>query len=437
MSLTAYDRENAVREMLADKVSGTLVGLWLLLPEHLRLGTWDLVRAWTGSPPVEALEPRLALQMIHEAALCINGVRQRRSLRQKGFETFNGLPFVATDQAIHHVLEQHTLAEAEALQLALGKIRQARGHFPGKFVLLDPHRIRTWSQRQVQLKKTNTTMAASKMLQTFFAIDGESAQPLALGIGSSAVTATQAALSLVKRVADILPGKALWISDVEHFTTELMTYFLTQSQFAVLMPAPQRQNIMRQLPTMAYMRQWAGYAVAEGKYRLEAQRKTLRLLTQRTGETAQAYAYKPFVSTSKQPAADLMTLVFPERWHIEEFFNFEAALGWNRASTLNLNIRFGRMSLALLAQAAIYELRKKLPPEMKSWTAENLARKLFNGIDGDLRVKQDTIIVTYYNAPHVEAFKERYENLPQKLEAEGLNPKVPWLFNFKVDFRFK
>jgi hypothetical protein len=35
--------ENAVRQTLADKVSGNLVGLWLLIPEHLRLGTWDLL----------------------------------------------------------------------------------------------------------------------------------------------------------------------------------------------------------------------------------------------------------------------------------------------------------------------------------------------------------------------------------------------------------
>jgi len=36
--------------MLAEKISGTHVGLWLLIPEHLRLGTWDLLKAWTGIP---------------------------------------------------------------------------------------------------------------------------------------------------------------------------------------------------------------------------------------------------------------------------------------------------------------------------------------------------------------------------------------------------
>lgn len=423
--------------MLAEKVSGTLVGLWLLLPEHLRLGTCDLLTAWTGCRDSNAIEPRLALQMVHESALCVNGMRQQRTLRQKGFETLNGLPFVATDQAIHQLLNQHTLAEAESLQLALGQVRQARGHFPGHFVLLDPHRIVTWSKRQVQLKKkSNLAATVNKMLQTFFAIDGESGQPLTVGIGSSSVTITQATLPLVARLEKVLPTTALLIGDTEHFTLELLNHFATHPKFSILLPAPQRQSLLQQIAAMKFKRLWAGYAVAEGKYHL-SDHQAIRLLGQRTGETQNTYAYKPFVTTCKKPAGDLMTLVFPERWNIEEFFNCESTLGWNRASTLNLNIRFGRLSMALIAQATCYELRKKLPGGIKNWTAESLARKFFNGIDGDIRVKDDTIIVTFYNAPAVNALKEHYENLPAKLEAEGVNPKVPWLYNFKVDFRFK
>ncbi len=40
--------ERGVRQLLADKVNGNLVGLWLLVPEHLRLGTWDLLCGWTA-----------------------------------------------------------------------------------------------------------------------------------------------------------------------------------------------------------------------------------------------------------------------------------------------------------------------------------------------------------------------------------------------------
>jgi hypothetical protein len=58
-------------------------------------------------------------------------------------------------------------------------------------------------------------------------------------------------------------------------------------------------------------------------------------------------------------------------------------------------------------------------------------------LEGDVRVHQDTIVVTYYNAPEAARLREHYEHLPQKLQAEGVNPAVPWLYGFKLDFRFK
>ena len=71
--------QRSVRELVARKVSGTLLGTWLLIPEHLRLGTWDLLTTWTGDN-TGGIQPRLALQMVHEAALRLNGVRRSRSL---------------------------------------------------------------------------------------------------------------------------------------------------------------------------------------------------------------------------------------------------------------------------------------------------------------------------------------------------------------------
>src|SRR5262245_62121088 len=89
--------ERGVRQMLADKVSGNLAGVWLLVAEHLRLGTWDLLCGWTRQS-TEQVQPRLALQLVHEAAVCTCGIRQGRTLHTRGgFELANGLPFVAMD----------------------------------------------------------------------------------------------------------------------------------------------------------------------------------------------------------------------------------------------------------------------------------------------------------------------------------------------------
>ena len=70
-------------------------------------------------------------------------------------------------------------------------------------------------------------------------------------------------------------------------------------------------------------------------------------------------------------------------------------------------------------------------------STQHLSNAIFSGIDGDIRVVNDTIVVTCYKAPNEYNLEKHYQNLPKKLAAEGINPKVPWLFGFKLDFRFK
>ena len=64
-----------------------------------------------------------------------------------------------------------------------------------------------------------------------------------------------------------------------------------------------------------------------------------------------------------------------------------------------------------------------------------MAKDLFHGLEGDVRVNDDTIIVTYYNAP--AKLKLHYEGLPGKLSDENVEPSIPWLYNYQLDFRFK
>ena len=90
---------------------------------------------------------------------------------------------------------------------------------------------------------------------------------------------------------------------------------------------------------------------------------------------------------------------FPKRWHVEEFFNAHQALGWDRAGTCNLNIRYGQMTMALIAQAAIAQLRKRLASPATDWDARHMATAYFEGLEGDVRVDGDTIVVTVLQRP--------------------------------------
>jgi hypothetical protein len=433
--------ERQVRQLLADKVSGNAVGLWLLLPEHLRLGSWDLLVGWSQKP-TPCLEPRLAMQLVHEAALCTTGIRQQRCLTQKGFELLNGLPFIATDTAIHQLLETQSVAQAQHLQIALGKLRSASKHYQQQVIALDPHRMLSYSKRQMPKKCGSPQKRPRKNQQLFFALDSDSYQPVACTIGSSSVTTTQGAQDLLSLVTEILPNGALILADSEHFTINLLNQIGDTQHFDLLMPTPKqpyRIKQIQQIPENLFQRHWAGYATASIPYKPDGCKNPLHLFVQRNGEQPQDYSYNAFIASKNSERVKQLANQYPKRWHVEEFFNLEQSLGWQRSGTLNLNIRYARASFALIAQAALHQLRKRLGKPFDQYTAQHFADDIFQNIDGDLRVQNDTIIVTYYVSHTLdpEPFKLYYENLPQKLQAEGVDPKIPWLYNFKLDFRFR
>lgn len=427
--------ERLFRESLSKKISGTLVGLWFLAVEHLRLGSWDLIKGYTGCTDAD-IEPRIAMQIVNEAALCSNRVRRGNYITHQGFELLNGLGFLVTDSQVHDLLDKHTVSEAQSLQESLAVIRANNGHYKGDLIAIDPHRIISTSQRIMPKKKKQPEEPSRKMLQTFFALDTQTGQPIGCGIGSPGANTTQATINLLN-MAELVSKNALILADKEHFTEYLIRSIEQNSDFEFLVPAISTERIQKIERNQTYQRKWAGYAIAETIFNFAGHKEKYRLLSQREGETTKDYVYKSFLALSNKPAIELLSDMYRERWTIEDFFNFDGAMGFDRASTFNLNIRYGKMSLALLAQAATYELRKKLPKPYSRWNSTHLADALFTKMDGDIRVKNDTIIVTCYNAPKELNLQNNYSGLPAKLISEGINPKIPWLYDYKLDFRFK
>lgn len=435
--------ERQVRQLLADKISGNQVGIWLLLPEHLRLGTWDLLCGWTAQPG-QNVEPRLALQLIHESALCTCNRRQGRSLSQKGFELANGLPFVASDQAIHELLSAHTVEQALQLQIALGRLRRASGHFQGQLLALDPHRLQSYSKRLMRRHRQDTRTKAYKVTQTFFCLDVQTGQPLGFTIASAARTVAQATpelLALAQAILQPVPSaKPLVLADCEHYDRAVVAA-VQAMPFDLLVPLAHSKGRVAQwaaMPAHEFTPHWAGYATAKQPFYWRGQSEPSGYhLIQRSGELPGQYHYKGFLATADRPELAALSKEYPERWQIEEFFKFNQALGWQRAGTLNLNIRYGHMTMALIAQALIHQLRQRLGEPFSRWDAKHFADNLFGGLEGDVRVDEDRIIVTYYNAPNADLLRAQYENLPEKLAREGVQPEIPWLYNYKLDFRFK
>lgn len=433
-----------MRQRLANKVTGDLAGLWLLAAEHLRLGTWDLLRGWTGQSG-DRVEPRLAMQLVHEATVCTSGIRAGRTLHDRGgFELVNGLPFVATDEAIHHLLDEIPVARTKRLQTTLGKSRLSSGHFKGKLLALDPHRVPSASQREMRERVPSRQKGKPiKMAQTFWALDADTHQPICFTTGTASRSVADATPELMDLVAEILQptvSQTLVVADTEHFSGELIADIHRRTGLDLLVPLPHRKSYRREYEAIAnecFTRHWAGYATAKDTMTLKYRHPgTYHRFVQRQGERDDDWRFNGFLSTADGDPVEMLAEAYPKRWHVEEFFNANQALGWNRGGTMNLNIRYAQMTMALIAQTAIHQLRQRLGAPYDGWDAAHLAKHLFHGLNADIRIRgRDTIVVKYYNAP--EELHAHYIDLPTKLAKENVNPTVPWLYGYKLDFEFK
>jgi hypothetical protein len=413
------------------------MGLWLLIPEYQKLGTWDIVKQLFDKSN-QLFAPRIGMQLINESALGVNRIRARGSLANQGFSVANGLSFLASDETVHSILDSCTIEDYQTTQQQIIQLRALHGHYSNEHVYaIDPHRISSATKRIAPIKKKKVDLPGTKVLQTFFCVDAITGQPLGFINGSSGKNCSAATLQLmgVLQKAGITEG--LFLADKEHFTLEIGEWFANNKNFDILMPAPYIEKIRSVYKTLAYTRNWAGYATAETDFHFNNSKEKFRLIVQRQGEVEGNYTYKGFLTTSQKDIIELLTDQYPNRWTVEEFFNFEQALGWNNASTHNLNIKYGKQTLALLAQAATNQIKNKLPQEFKSNTAESFAKNILTNMEGDIKVKDDKIIVTYYGGHEKLNLKTHFENIEQQLINQGINPNIPWLLDYKLDFRFK
>jgi hypothetical protein len=162
---------------------------------------------------------------------------------------------------------------------------------------------------------------------------------------------------------------------------------------------PNNSSVRRsieQVTEQAFTRHWAGYATAKSAYQTtRSQNDNYYQFIQRKGERSDDYDFKAFLCTRDRDEVQDISIHYPQRWHIEEFFNKDQALGWDQAGTMNLNIQYGKMTKALFAQAANFMMCSRIGLPAAQWDAQHLSQDFFRALEGDIRVKRDTIIVTY------------------------------------------
>ena len=80
--------------------------------------------------------------------------------------------------------------------------------------------------------------------------------------------------------------------------------------------------------------------------------------------------------------------------------------------------------------------RHDLGPEYSYKTPELIHRELVDGVQGRVQLRGEVITVNIYGFKHDRAAASIFTNLNAKLESTNVDPRVPWLGNRKLEFKF-
>ena len=147
--------------------------------------------------------------------------------------------------------------------------------------------------------------------------------------------------------------------------------------------------------------------------------------------------YVGFLSTDERSAQELLLEVYPRRWRIENWFKENDFLGIDSFPCLELNGIGASPALKLLAYNLFSAFRSDLGGSFARMQPETLYQNFLRHVQGKIQLENHEIVVTLYGHPHQQVLVPRFDSLKEKLEAKNIDPRVPWLNNYPVRFRFK
>jgi hypothetical protein len=320
-------------------------------------------------------------------------------------------------------------------QTALGRRLVALGHVtPGHPVNVDAHNIKTYSRKAMKHSFITQEDRYGKAVRTFYTQDQTSKKPLIALAAYSGTTVSQVTRRLAILTRAILERDFLMVADKEWYCGQLIQDLHAQYGIAVLTPikaSPKRLVEFDAVPLEHYDQTIWGNVAAVYTTMTDFDGPLWMLLKKQRNGT-----YFALITPACSMTADTAMPTYTKRWRIENFFAENAFLGVNHLPSLNLNAIQTMLSLRLLAFHVMDNFRHDLGAAYQKKTPELIHREFVDGVQGRVQLRGNIIEVRIYGFEHEAAAAAILTNLDTKLEHAGVDPRIPWLGNYRLRFTF-
>jgi hypothetical protein len=320
-------------------------------------------------------------------------------------------------------------------QIALGRRLVSLGQITAGFpVNIDGHNLKTYSRKAMKRSFITKEGRYGKAIRTFYTQDQESKKPLVALAAYSGTTVSQVTHRLAGLTRDVLEKDFLMVADKEWYCGSLIQELHEHHGVTVLTPVKRSRKRLEEfdaVPLDKYDKTLWGNVTAVYTTMTNFEGPLRMLLKKRPDGK-----YFALITPARDMTAHIAMPTYTKRWRIENFFADNAFLGINRLPSLNLNAIQTVLSLRLLTFHVVDNFRHDLGPAYKSKTPELIHREFVDGVQGRIQLCGDFIEVSVYGFEHEAAAAAILTNLDSKLEHAGIDPRIPWLGNRRLRFKF-
>ena len=434
--VTRHDIEHDVTALLKRGLTTTSAGGLFFIPYLLQIASHNLAES-LGPTKQEGLpNERIALGIVFESIFgYTNGIRSVDSVSRADFGLLSGLPFLVSPSTQYRFLQAIPVKDALALQASLGKRLVCLGQVtPGFAVNIDGHNLKTYSRKAMKRSFITQEGRYGKAIRTFYTQDQKSKKPLIAIAAYSGTTVSQVTHKLAGLTRDVLGQDFLMVADKEWYCGQLIQQLHKSHGVTVLTPvkrSPKRIEEFDAVPLDKYdSTVWGNVAALYTN--MTNFDGPLRMLLKKQPDGK----YFALITPARDMTADTAMPTYTKRWRIETFFENNSFLGINRLPSLNLNTIQTILSLRLLAFHVVDNFRYDLGPAYRNKTPELIHREFIDGVQGRIQLRGDFIEVSVYGFEHEAAAASILSNLDAKLEHAGVDPRIPWLGNRRLRFKF-
>jgi hypothetical protein len=412
-------------------------GGFFFIPYLMELDLYKPLAELSARKTIGIPTEKIALQLIWEPLFSyIKGIRYVDPISQTDFGALSGLPFICSASTEYRFLAESTIEHSEQFQKHMGKRLVHLGYITGDVINMDGHSIKLYSRKEMKASYLSKDKTYGKAIRTFYTQDQASKKPIFAKAAYSGTTVAQVTPQLVEANKEILGGPFLSVNDKEWFIGNLLDQLDKIHGIQVLLPVkrtPKRLREMEAIPFEKFKQVYKNQPIATLVTELEGFTGKMKLFVKRNNDDT----FFALITNKKYFRAGRAMEIYRKRWRLENFFNENVFLGLDQLPSLELNAIQTALTLKMVSFNIVDNFRKNLPKPFSAMKPESIYQHFIQNVQGKVQMKKDKLQVDLYGFQHRDVVAPLFENLEQKLAAQKIDPRCPWLNEHVLSFSFK